>query len=160
MKLTVRLVMLVVGVALVITTVLSVLDTLLTGEPITAGDVATDFIEMIVLSGAIVFSVLIIERLRNLEGETIELRRELSDAADAGRVWRAQSEHLFQGLSAAVATQFDEWGLTPAEAEIAALLLKGVAMKDIAVLRKTSSPTIRQQAQANYRKTGIGRAHV
>ena len=155
MKLTIRLTLLAFSLALVITALLSVLDTLLTGEALTWGDVATDFVEMLVLSSAIVFSVVVVERLRNLEDETEDMRRELSAAADAGRVWRAQSEHLFRGLSEAVASQFEAWELTEAEAEIAALILKGVPLKDIAALRRTSEPTIRQQAQSIYRKSGL-----
>ena len=45
--------------------------------------------------------------------------------------------------------------LTPAEADIAGLLLKGVSLHDIAVLRHTSDATIRQQAQSVYRKSGL-----
>jgi len=84
------------------------------------------------------------------------LRAEVDEVAEAGRAWRAQSEQLFQGLSAAVAAQFDAWGLTEAEANIAALILKGAALKDIAELRRTSEATIRQQAQSIYRKSGLG----
>ena len=50
-------------------------------------------------------------------------------------------------------------GATPAEGDIAGLLLKGVPLGEIARLRRTSQTTIRQQAQAVYRKSGLsGRA--
>lgn len=156
MKLSVRLVGYVLAVAVVLTAILSVLDSLFTGEPVTRGDVATDFIEMLVLSGAMVASVMVVDRLRGLETATSDLREELAAAADAGRAWRAQSEHLFKGLSVAVATQFEAWELTEAESEIASLILKGASLRDIAVLRKTSEGTIRQQAQSVYRKSGLG----
>lgn len=151
-----RLMVYVLSVATVLTAILSVLDSLFTGEPITRGDIATDFVEMLVLSAAMVASVVVVERLRGLETTTADMRAELEDAANAGRAWRAQSEHLFQGLSTAVATQFNAWGLSQAEAEIAALILKGAALKDIAALRRTSEATIRQQAQSIYRKSGLG----
>ena len=59
------------------------------------------------------------------------------------------------GLETAIQRQFDDWGLTPAEAEIAGLMLKGLSLKDIAGLRRTSEATIRQQAQGVYRKSGL-----
>ena len=156
MKFSARLVIYVFAVAIVLTAVLSVLDSLFTGEPVSRGDVATDFVEMLVLSFAMVASVMVVDRLRGLEDATTDMRAELANSAEAGRAWRAQSEHLFQGLSQAVATQFDAWDLTNAEAEIASLILKGAALKDIAALRKTSEATIRQQAQSIYRKSGLG----
>jgi len=51
--------------------------------------------------------------------------------------------------------QFDRWGLTPAEREVALLQLKGLRHKAIAELRNTSERTVRQQALAIYRKSGL-----
>ena len=51
---------------------------------------------------------------------------------------------------------FEAWSLTPAEADIAGLLLKGASLREIAALRRTSEATIRQQAQSVYRKSGLG----
>ena len=145
----------VLSVATVLTAILTGLDFLLTGEELTIGDVATDFAEMLVLSGAMVASVVVVERMRNLETETTSMRAELSEAARAGQEWRQSSRHLLQGLSAAITTQFDVWGLTDAEADVAALILKGAPLKDVARLRRTSETTIRQQAQSIYRKSGL-----
>ncbi|NNE89237.1 MAG: helix-turn-helix transcriptional regulator [Silicimonas sp.] len=156
MKISVHLVVYVFGVATALTAVLTVIDSLLTAEPITRGDVATDFVELLVLSVAMVASAVVVDRVRGLEQTTSQMRADLEEAAHAGRAWRQQSEQIFQGLSAAVAAQFDEWELTDAEAEVAALILKGVALKEIAGLRHTSEATIRQQAQAIYRKSGLG----
>ena len=53
------------------------------------------------------------------------------------------------------------WALSPAEADIAGLMLKGASLRDIARLRHTSETTIRQQAQGIYRKSGLsGRSEV
>ncbi len=76
------------------------------------------------------------------------------ESAEAAR-WRARSRRLYDDLSGAIADEFASWALTPAESEIAGLLLKGLSLKDIAVLRRTSEQTIRQQAQAIYRKSGL-----
>ncbi|NNE06615.1 MAG: hypothetical protein HKN15_12915 [Xanthomonadales bacterium] len=51
--------------------------------------------------------------------------------------------------------EFDRWSLTLAEKEIALLLLKGLRLKDIAESRGTSERTVRQQAQAVYKKAGL-----
>jgi len=51
--------------------------------------------------------------------------------------------------------EFDKWNLTSAEREIAVLLLKGLRLKDIAESRGTSERTVRQQAQAVYKKANL-----
>ncbi len=155
LKFPIRLAVCVVALAFGLTAIFTMLDLLLTNEEVAPGDIFTDFVETLFLSAAMAASAVIVNRLRGLEDVTTDLRVELTEAANAGRAWRAQSEHLFKGLSAAIAVQFDDWGLTDAEADIAALILKGVALKDIAALRKTSEATIRQQAQSIYRKSGL-----
>ena len=59
------------------------------------------------------------------------------------------------GLSQAIATQFRSWGLTEAEADVAGLMLKGLAHKEIAALRQCSEATVRQHATAVYRKSAL-----
>ena len=51
--------------------------------------------------------------------------------------------------------QFREWGMTAAEREVGLLILKGLNHKQIAALRGTSEATVRQQAQAIYRKAAL-----
>jgi len=50
---------------------------------------------------------------------------------------------------------FTEWNLSSAESDIAWFMLRGLPMKEIAGLRGTSERTVRQQAQAIYRKAGL-----
>lgn len=45
---------------------------------------------------------------------------------------------------------------TPAEKDIALLLLEGLSRKEIAGLRATSETTVRQQSRAIYEKAGLG----
>ena len=72
--------------------------------------------------------------------------------------------HLFgrmqlRGLGEAIDAQFDRWGLTPAEREVALLILKGLSHKEIAAVRESSERTARQQARAIYAKANLsGRA--
>ncbi len=55
--------------------------------------------------------------------------------------------------------QFDLWGLTQSEQEIALLLLKGLSFKEIANIRNRQEKTVRQQASAIYRKSGVTGRH-
>ena len=48
------------------------------------------------------------------------------------------------------------WRLSPAEQEVAWLLLKGVSIADIGAARHTSPRTAQDQARAVYRKAGVG----
>jgi DNA-binding CsgD family transcriptional regulator len=91
--------------------------------------------------------------------------RDLSVALDGTRIdlarWREQASQLLDGLSAVIDQQFRGWDLSPAEREVALLLLKGLSLKEIAAVRQSSEPTVRQQAQAVYRKAELtGRAEL
>jgi DNA-binding CsgD family transcriptional regulator len=59
------------------------------------------------------------------------------------------------GMNAQIEREFDRWELTRAERGVAHLMLKGLRLKDIARARNTSDRTVRQQAQAIYRKAGL-----
>jgi DNA-binding CsgD family transcriptional regulator len=83
------------------------------------------------------------------------LGRELSQTrADAQR-WSREAQDVLKGLGAAIDRQFEKWGLTPAERDVALLQLKGLRHKEIADLRSTSERTVRQQAFAIYKKAGL-----
>ena len=87
------------------------------------------------------------------------LMRDLEVARTEGAQWRADMRELLKGLSAAIDAQFERWGLTPAEREVALLLLKGLSHKEIAVVREASVLTVRQQASSVYSKANLsGRA--
>lgn len=70
--------------------------------------------------------------------------------------WRASSQEALEGLGRAIDAQFDEWRLTPAEREVALMLLKGYGHKQIAALTGRSERTARQHAGAAYEKAGLG----
>src|SRR5439155_26190872 len=80
-----------------------------------------------------------------------EVRRWSADA----RRWNQEAQDVLAGLGAAIDCQFDRWGLTPAERDVALLQLKGLRHKEIAELRQTSERTVRQQSLAVYRKAGL-----
>jgi DNA-binding CsgD family transcriptional regulator len=118
-------------------------------------DVILDFGERLILIGSPVIATLMILRVSRLSARTEDLALRIERAANEGRAWRAQSRRFVDGLSRAIEIQFETWGLTAAEADVAGMLLKGASLREIAVLRRTSEATIRQQAQAVYRKSGL-----
>lgn len=78
--------------------------------------------------------------------------------AEAAR-WREESQELLGGLGQALDRQFERWGLSPAEKEVALLLLKGLTHKEIADIRAITEATARQQARAVYKKGGLSGRH-
>lgn len=75
--------------------------------------------------------------------------------------WKEAHSNLLKGLGAAIEQQLQQWGLSPAEQEVALLLIKGLSFKEIALARSTSEHTVRQQAASLYRKSGIeGRSQL
>jgi DNA-binding CsgD family transcriptional regulator len=83
------------------------------------------------------------------------LHRELAAVHSEARRFSQEAQDVLAGLGAAMDRQFDKWGLTPAEREVALLQLKGLRHRAIAELRHTSERTVRQQALSIYRKSGL-----
>ena len=70
--------------------------------------------------------------------------------------WRESARKALEGLGEAIQRQFDAWKLTPAEREVALLLLKGYSHKHVATATGRSERTARQHATAVYQKAGLG----
>jgi DNA-binding NarL/FixJ family response regulator len=90
-----------------------------------------------------------------LREHAARLAEHLRATREEAAKWRADAAELIAGLSAAIDAQFARWELSPAEQEIARLLLKGLSHKEIAQLRSVSETTVRQQARSLYRKAGL-----
>ena len=73
--------------------------------------------------------------------------------------WRQEASDLIAGLSQAIDRQLERWNLSPAEKEVALLLLKGLSHKDVGRLRGVSEATVRQQARSLYDKAGLAGRH-
>ena len=98
-------------------------------------------------------------RTRRQHEEQLSLIRDLEVARSEGAKWRADMREVVQGLGNAIDAQFDRWKLTPAEREVALLMLKGLSHNEIAAVRDASERTVRQQARAVYGKANLsGRA--
>jgi DNA-binding CsgD family transcriptional regulator len=94
-------------------------------------------------------------RSARLDLELAEARAEARRWSEDARRWNREAQDVLQGLGEAIDRQFERWGLSTAEREIALLQLKGLRHKAIAELRQTSERTVRQQALAVYRKSGL-----
>ncbi|MBY6065930.1 helix-turn-helix transcriptional regulator [Leisingera aquaemixtae] len=71
--------------------------------------------------------------------------------------------HLEETLNAAQAAvqdvidaEFANWGLTPAELDVATFLVKGLSTAEIAAMRGSAEGTVKAQLNAIYRKSGTG----
>ena len=129
-------------------------------EPdLTLGEILLELIEpsLIVLTAAGV--VYLMQRTKRQHEEQLSLIQDLEVARSEGAKWRADMRELLKGLGDAIDGQFDRWGLTGAEREVALLMLKGLSHKEIAAIRESSERTVRQQARAIYSKANLsGRA--
>jgi DNA-binding CsgD family transcriptional regulator len=97
----------------------------------------------------------VLQNAREVQQEALALAEQLkATEAEAAR-WRDEAHDLLQGLGAALDRQFERWALSPAEKEVALLLLKGLSHKELAEVRAITEATARQQARAVYKKGGL-----
>lgn len=136
-----------------------------------ATDLITDLSEGVqlwhaVVEGAIAFSALIgifllIRGSVALKHSLVEERRLSSQLQLEAGKWRSQSKKYLEGLSQTIDAQLTSWNLTSSEKEVAFLLLKGLSLKEIAEIRKTTEKTARTQSIAIYSKAGLaGRSEL
>ena len=111
--------------------------------------------EALVMALALVGAIILWRQLRSAEARAgrleVDLERALVDAAR----YKSEAQTALAGLGDAIDAQFGRCALTPAEREVGLLLLKGLSHRDVAGIRDTSEATIRQQALAIYRKSGL-----
>jgi DNA-binding CsgD family transcriptional regulator/uncharacterized membrane protein len=89
------------------------------------------------------------------------LKQDLALANQQAQQWREANRELIAGLATQIQKQFDTWQLTRAEAEVGILMLKGLSHAEIGYVRNASERTIRDQARAIYRKSGMaGRSEL
>lgn len=125
------------------------------GDELSLSDVLVDALSLVLTIGAAVGVALLAQRLQIQHEEKLALIRDLEVARAEGNGWRSKVRSHLAGLRAGMDKQFQEWGMTVAEREVGLLILKGLSHKEIAALRATSEATVRQQAQAIYRKAKL-----
>lgn len=118
-------------------------------------EIGLDLAEKLLLAAMMVAVAWAMLRINGLREDHRALLDHLERATAQGQDWRAARAEEISALGGAIAQQFRDWGLSPAEIDVAGLLLKGASMKEIALARDTSEATIRQQAQSLYRKAGL-----
>lgn len=69
-------------------------------------------------------------------------------------------QNMRRQLRDVVDQQFTQWQLTESERAVGWLLLKGLSLKEIAIIRETLEKTVRQQASAIYKKSGLSGRHA
>lgn len=108
---------------------------------------------VLVISGGAM--IVLLSQLLRQRRRLAALSARLASTHKEAQRWRRQYRVTLEGLGRAIQTQFDAWALSPAEAEIALLMLKGLSLKEIAALRETAERTVREQAGSVYRKAGL-----
>jgi DNA-binding NarL/FixJ family response regulator len=98
---------------------------------------------------------LLVQRMQMQREESMALMKQLEVAREEGEGWRSKVQAALIGIKAEMERQFGRWGMTAAEQDVGLLILKGLSHKEIATLRRTSEATVRQQAQAIYKKSGM-----
>jgi DNA-binding CsgD family transcriptional regulator len=129
--------------------------------PLDLPEIAADLIEKLVLVLGMAVVAWTVVGLRDVQEGQAALANNLARTVAQGEEWRVARQVEIAALGRAIEDQFSAWQLTPAEIDIAGLMLKGASLKEIALARDTSEATIRQQAQQVYRKSGLsGRAEL
>jgi DNA-binding CsgD family transcriptional regulator len=140
---------------------LTVLDLARDPEATSWAEIVPDLVEKMILLGGMAAIAWTVAGMQDLREAQEAMSNNLARTEAQGEAWRAQRQGEIAALGQAIEDQFRLWKLTTAEIDIAGLMLKGASLKEIALARETSEATIRQQAQAVYRKSGLsGRAEL
>lgn len=117
--------------------------------------------EVTITLGALATTILLWRGWWRSSRSVSELSRSLEARERERDGWRRSAEQVLEGLGRAIDGQFDAWGLTPSEREVALMLLKGHSHKAIARATDRSAQTVRQHATAVYAKADLaGRAEL
>jgi len=134
---------------------LLVLEVATDQDGITLADFLVDALSILLTVAAAVGVALLAQRMQVQHEERITLMRDLELARADGEAWRSKVQTNLAGIRQEIDNQFEAWGMTAAEQDIALLILKGLSHKEIATLRSTAEATVRQQAQSIYHKSGL-----
>ena len=113
------------------------------------------FGEAVVMALALAGAAGLWGQVRAAHRKAAQLSLDLDAARREAERFRTEARQALKGLGEAIDRQFDRWSLTPAEREIALLMLKGLTHREVAGVRSTNETTIRQQGLAIYRKAGL-----
>ncbi len=118
-------------------------------------------VEVLIMAAALAGAITLVAHLLQTRRRARLLQGRLRQAEWQMERFREESRAHLEGLAVAIDRQLLRWSFSPAERDVALLLLKGLSLKEIAAARGTSERTVRQQALALYRKAGLsGRAEL
>jgi DNA-binding CsgD family transcriptional regulator len=144
-----------VALGLLAFTALLALEWVTESEHIALADFLIDALATALLVATSVAAALVAGDVRAQRADRLALLEELEQAKTDGAEWRARAEDRLAEVRQAIGEQFEEWDASPAERDVGQLILRGLSHKEIARLRNTSEATVRQQAQALYRKAKL-----
>ena len=116
--------------------------------------------ETIVVSISTIGLAWLLWGLRQQRLEIRSLQQELETANSPQAPPKKYVLEARKKLGNVVTQQFSEWMLTGSETEVGWLLLKGLSLKEIAMVRSTKEKTVRQQASSIYKKAGVSGRHA
>lgn len=118
-------------------------------------------VESVIVILATIGTIVVLSQNSALRTEVQITHHELAALKLQATHWKTENQSLIQGLSEAIDKQLQSWGLTPAEKEVALLLLKGLSFKEIGTIRESTEKTVRHHAQKIYEKSKLaGRAEL
>lgn len=115
--------------------------------------------ESLIVLIAAAFIVWIWREQRQQSRELLAVKQELAQRHQFERMSQ-EVLNMRRQLREVVDGQFREWRLTDSEQAVGWLLLKGLSLKEIAVIRETLEKTVRQQASSIYKKAGLSGRHA
>lgn len=86
----------------------------------------------------------------------VELDQINKDLKSEQKNFQKKISHLSNEFLSHIDEQFNSWGFSRGEKEIALLLIKGLSMKEIADIRGSNENTVRQQSSQIYKKSALG----
>lgn len=112
---------------------------------------------IVIISGIAAILLIYDLRLRSNSLNSLATQLKNADSQIQSLSGKIETERKYYGQI--IKTQFDDWGLTMGEQQVAILILKGLSLKEIATVRETKEATVRQQASSLYSKSNLAGRH-
>jgi DNA-binding CsgD family transcriptional regulator len=103
--------------------------------------------------------VMLVRMIKSRKEEILELNQKVDQVESDLELSHSKLQEIGREYNKYITKQFEAWGLTPSEKDVALILLKGLSFKEIAVVRETKEKTVRQQASTIYRKSKVAGRH-
>ena len=104
-------------------------------------------------------AVIILAMRSSADQEFSRAAQELTEVREELDRFRQKNRGLMQDYRNAVQDQFQRWGFTPGEIQVAEKLIQGYSFKEIAAQLDKKEKTVRNQSLALYDKAGMTGRH-